>query len=54
VRLLRPGQTRRPHPEVVVAALEKSASTDPRAEAYVKWQLLSGVDGKFAEALRRA
>jgi hypothetical protein len=39
-------------PEVVVAALEKPVSTDPRAEAYVKWQLLSGVDGKFAEPLK--
>ncbi|HEY7116774.1 MAG TPA: hypothetical protein VH475_09320 [Tepidisphaeraceae bacterium] len=39
-------------PEVILATLEKPVSTDPRAEAYVKWQLLSGVDGKFPENLK--
>jgi hypothetical protein len=40
--------------ETVLAVLEKPipGATDPRAEAYVKWQLLSGVDGKFSEALK--
>src|SRR5690242_17033506 len=39
-------------PEVILAALEKSISADPRADAYVKWQLLSGVEGKFPEELK--
>jgi hypothetical protein len=39
-------------PEVILAALEKPVSTDPRAEAYVKWQLLSGIEGKFPEELK--
>jgi hypothetical protein len=39
-------------PEAIVAALEKPVSADARAEAYVKWQLLSGLDGKFPEELR--
>jgi len=40
-------------PEVILAALEKPipGAADPRAEAYVKWQLLSGLDGKFSDAL---
>ena len=41
-------------PEVILAALEKPipGATDARAEAYVKWQLLSGLDGKFPDALK--
>jgi hypothetical protein len=39
-------------PEVVLAALERPIGTDPRAEAYVKWQLLSGVETKFPEELK--
>jgi hypothetical protein len=43
-------------PEVILAALEKPltgpGAGDARAEAYVKWQLLSGVDGKFPDALK--
>jgi hypothetical protein len=43
-------------PEVILAALEKPltgpAAGDARAEAYVKWQLLSGVDGKFPDGLK--
>jgi hypothetical protein len=39
-------------PEVVLAALEKPIGTDQRAEAYVKWQLLSGVEAKFPEELK--
>jgi hypothetical protein len=38
-------------PEAVVAALDRSQSGDPRVDAYVKWQLLSGVPGKFAPEL---
>lgn len=40
-------------PEVILAALEKPipGAADPRAEAYVKRQLLSGLDGKFSDAL---
>ena len=40
--------------ESVLAVLEKRipGATDPRAEAYVKWQLLSGVGEKFPEELR--
>jgi hypothetical protein len=39
-------------PEVVLAALEKPIGTDRRAEAYVKWQLLSGVEAKFPDQLK--
>ena len=38
-------------PEVILTELEKTLSTDARADVYVKWQLLSGIDGKFPEAL---
>jgi hypothetical protein len=38
-------------PEVILAALEKPVSTDPRADAYVKRQLLSGIPGKFPDTL---
>lgn len=38
-------------PEVVVKALEGSVSGGTGAEAYVKWQLLSGVPAKFPEEL---
>jgi hypothetical protein len=42
-------------PEAVLKALEGSVSGGPGAEAYVKWQLLSGVGGKFPdELLKRA
>ena len=41
--------------ETVLAVIEKPIPgvTDGRAEAYVKWQLLSGVGEKFPEALRQ-
>src|SRR5690242_8897685 len=39
-------------PEVIVAALEKPVSPDARTEAYVKWQLLSGVEAAFPEELK--
>jgi hypothetical protein len=41
-------------PEVILAALEKPipGAGDARAEAYVKWQLLSGVAGQFADELK--
>jgi len=39
-------------PDVIVAALEKPVSTDARTEAYVKWQLLSGVEAAFPEELK--
>jgi hypothetical protein len=41
-------------PEALLAVLEKpiAGSGDARAEAYVKWQLLSALDGKFPDALR--
>ena len=43
-------------PEVILAALEKPltgpGAGDARADAYVKWQLLSGIDGKFPEELK--
>jgi hypothetical protein len=39
-------------PEVILVALERPVTTDPRADAYVKWQLLSGVQGKFPDALK--
>jgi hypothetical protein len=38
-------------PEAVVKALEGSVSGGPAAEAYVKWQLLSGVPAKFPDDL---
>lgn len=38
-------------PEMILAALEKPISSDPRADAYVKWQLLSGV-AKFPDSLK--
>ena len=40
-------------PEVIVKALESSVSGGPGAEAYVKWQLLSGIPAKFPEELVR-
>jgi hypothetical protein len=41
-------------PEAIVAALEKPipGAADARAEAYVKWQLLSGIPGKFPDELK--
>ena len=41
--------------ETVLAVLEKpiQGATEPRAEAYVKWQLLSGVAGKFPQELNQ-
>jgi hypothetical protein len=40
-------------PELILAALEKPiGGNDPRADAYVKWQLLSGLEGKFPETLK--
>jgi hypothetical protein len=39
-------------PENVVAALEKPVASDGRAEAYVKWQLLSALEGKFPDELK--
>jgi hypothetical protein len=41
-------------PEALLAVLEKpiAGSGDARAEAYVKWQLLSALDGKFPDALK--
>jgi hypothetical protein len=39
-------------PEVVVATLEKPVGmSDPRVEAYVKWQLLSAIDAKIPDEL---
>jgi hypothetical protein len=41
-------------PDAVLAALEKPVpgASDPRAEAYVKWQLLSAVKGKFPDEFK--
>jgi hypothetical protein len=39
-------------PELILAAIEKPIGSDPRAEAYVKWQLLSGFQGKFPDPLK--
>ena len=36
-------------PDAILAALEHSLSSDRRMDAYVKWQLLSGVSGRFPE-----
>ena len=38
-------------PEVILIALEHTQSTDRRIEAYVKWQLLSGIAGQFPDEL---
>jgi hypothetical protein len=38
-------------PEIILTELEKTVSTDPRADVYVKWQLLSGIDGKFPDTV---
>lgn len=38
-------------PEVILKALEQSVSGGPGAEAYVKWQLLSALPGKFGDDL---
>jgi hypothetical protein len=38
--------------DLILAELEVKQSTDPRADAYVKWQLLSGVDRQFPAASR--
>ena len=42
-----------PHvtPAGVLAMLERTASGDPRVACYVKWQLLSAVEGKFNDTL---
>jgi hypothetical protein len=46
-----------PSPEVtppaIVEALERPIPGGPRAEAYVKWQLLSAIPGKFPEDLAK-
>jgi hypothetical protein len=39
-------------PEMILAVLEKAVSPDPRADAYVKWQLLSGIENKFPDTLK--
>jgi hypothetical protein len=41
-------------PEALLAVLDKPlpGGGDARAEAYVKWQLLSALDGKFPDALK--
>ncbi len=39
-------------PEAVLIGLERRFSPDGRAEAYIKWQLLSGVEGKFPPELK--
>ena len=39
-------------PEAILAALERPIGTDRRAEAYVKWQLLSGIEAKFPDELK--
>src|SRR3954453_8491882 len=41
-------------PDVILAALDKPipGAADSRAEAYVKWQLLSGIPGKFPDELK--
>jgi hypothetical protein len=42
-------------PEAILAALERQQNGDARIDAYVKWQLLSGVSGPFpAELAARA
>jgi hypothetical protein len=38
-------------PEIILTELEKQISPDGRAASYVKWQLLSGIDGHFSDAL---
>ena len=38
-------------PDAILAALEKQQSSDPRVDAYVKWQLLSGVKAAFPDEL---
>lgn len=40
-------------PEAILRALEGSVSGGYSADAYVKWQLLSGLSGKFPEALAK-
>jgi hypothetical protein len=40
-------------PESVLKGLESTVSGGPAVEAYVKWQLLSGVPGKFPEDLAK-
>ncbi|MEZ0265758.1 MAG: hypothetical protein ACAI43_13595 [Phycisphaerae bacterium] len=39
-------------PETVLDGLAKRHSSDPRADAYVKWQLLSGISGQFPPELK--
>jgi hypothetical protein len=38
-------------PDAIVMALDRTQSSDARVDAYVKWQLLSAVPGKFATEL---
>jgi hypothetical protein len=38
-------------PDIILKALETSVSGGPSVEAYVKWQLLSAVPGKFPDDL---
>ena len=40
-------------PEAILMALERQQNGDPRIDAYVKWQLLSGVSGQFPAELTR-
>jgi len=40
-------------PEAIIKALEGGVAGGPGAEAYVKWQLLSGIPGKFPDDLVR-
>jgi hypothetical protein len=37
-------------PEAVLSALERTLASDPRADGYIKWQLLSGAPGKFEDS----
>jgi hypothetical protein len=38
-------------PQAILTSLDRTQSSDARIDAYVKWQLLSGVPGKFAPEL---
>jgi hypothetical protein len=38
-------------PDAILTVIEKSQNSDPRIDAYVKWQLLSGVSGQFPPEL---
>ena len=50
---LTPEQVAAIAPDMILAALERPIpGADVRADAYVKWQLLSGVKGKFPDELK--